>query len=238
MNSPSNGSDNLPTVVPQAGDSIDQALAYYDDSTQNIMRGTRVRFDYETGNFLTQNGDVINPQMPLTVTGVAQVWVKFEADPETGAVRPIYRGVDADGLLPERHELGDGYSLQPDGTIKVDKTGWKKFMGQLQDPWTEQKLVYLVDEATMEEFTVVLKSQSSKAAWYVLLGRIKERRRQYPGALPIVQLQWQPMNTQYGTKKRPHFKVSPHWKLDPGVVEQVVEQQPSLAQDIDDELPV
>jgi hypothetical protein len=170
-------------VPQQYGDSIDQALQSYDTSTQNVNRGERVKFDHETGNYVTQSGEELDPEQSFLVTGVAQVWAMFKEDPETGAKVPVFRGVDANGVLPERHELGEGYSIEPNGSIKVDKSGWKKFMGQLQDPWTLFFLVYFYDEATCQEYTLQLKSGGGRTAWYALLGQIKDRRRKFPGAL-------------------------------------------------------
>ena len=45
-------------MVAPVSDSIDRALAHYNEAAQNINRGTRVKFDYETSDFASHRTSI------------------------------------------------------------------------------------------------------------------------------------------------------------------------------------
>jgi hypothetical protein len=209
------------TVFDGGGDSIDRAAARIDDSL-TINKGTLAKFEFETGEYATRDGDLLQAALKnndpsqgrrFEVTGVQETWIKFVKN-EDGQTIPQFHPVeDENGLPILRHVLGDGYSMQKDGSIKIDKSKWEKKFGTQQDPWTYTWLVYITDTLSCEVFTLQLKSKGGKFAWIALVAAIKERRRLFPGSLPLVELRWAVMPTkEFGEKKKPFFKIV-GWKI-------------------------
>jgi hypothetical protein len=238
------------TVYDERGDSIDRAAARIDE-TLNPTQGERVKFNHETGGYESASKDLMQEPLATTdpnsgrrleVVGVHETWGKFPKDDDNNNLPPIWQPVvNAEGHLIRRENLGDGYSVKEDGSVVVDKSKWGKYAGQIQDPWLYYWLLYLYDDLTCEMFTLQMKSKGGRLAWFALVSQIKERRRRYPGARPIIELRWAKMPTKFGEKKKPFFQVC-GWKID---TTQIVATEPAqiaaskVVNDLDDdELPI
>jgi hypothetical protein len=229
------GNGKSVTVFDGGGDSIDRAAARIDDSL-TVNRGTLAKFEFETGEYATRDGDLLQAALKnndpsqgrrFEVTGVNETWVKFVKNDEGVTIPFFHPAYDENDLPIQRVVLGDGYSVQKDGSIKVDKAKWEKKFNALQDPWMYTWLVYITDPLSCEIFTLQLKSKGGKFAWIALVAAIKERRRLFPGSVPLVELRWAVMPTkEFGEKKKPFFKIC-GWKIN---VDQFDAARPQPAQ--------
>jgi hypothetical protein len=109
--------------------------------------------------------------------------------------------------------------------------------GRPKDPWAHTRFVYLVDPKTAEAFTFSTSSWGGREAVVNLGDAIARMRSAHPDAMPVVELAAAPMQTRFGRKSKPTFKIA-GWKAAGGEVREVRQLPPQTrAQELDDELP-
>jgi hypothetical protein len=119
-------------------------------------------------------------------------WVKWAAGKPSE-----YRMRRPGKALPEREELGD-----------LDQANWEAGPdGNARDPWQNTRFVYLVDPVTAEAFTFSTSSWGGRSAVIDLADQTTRMRHAHPAATPVVELHAAPMQTRFGRKSKPHFKV-------------------------------
>jgi hypothetical protein len=95
----------------------------------------------------------------------------------------------------------------------ADESTWPTGLdGKPQHPWKWTLFVYLIDAATGESLTFSSSTTGGRLAVDELTSQIKYMRNMRPGAVPIVTLESQQMNTKFGRKPRPIFKIA-GWKV-------------------------
>jgi hypothetical protein len=128
----------------------------------------------------------------LIAIGTAALWQKWEhGKPAEHILRQPGKA------LPERDELGDN-----------DAAAWDVGPGGFpKDPWSNTRLVYLLDPHTAELFTFSTSSFGGRSAVAELGDQIQRMRCGKPDAVPLVELCAAPMLTKFGRKSKPHLKV-------------------------------
>jgi hypothetical protein len=130
--------------------------------------------------------------------------------------------------MPEREDLGDldesQWEVGPDKTTKKDR-------------WASTRFVYLVDPKTAEAFTFSTSSWGGREAVINLGDAIARFRSAHPDAVPVVSLEAAPMQTRFGRKSKPIFKVV-GWKSAGGATVEMKElPPPTLTEELGDEIP-
>jgi hypothetical protein len=161
------------------------------DAADRVLRGTLLKFadsQWTTG----KEGITVKQGLRLAALGTAHAWVKWvKGAPSEYKVRQPGES------LPERDELGD-----------LDRTTWELGPDNIpRDPYQNTRFVYLVDPKTQEAFTFSTSSWGGRGAVIDLADQIQRKRFSNPDALPVVELASAPMQTKFGRKSRPVFKV-------------------------------
>ena len=127
---------------------------------------------------------------------------------------------EINGHYPQRHELGH-----------TDQRAWAPGPGgKPADPWQDSREVVLLREVDFAEYTFATSSGGGRAAVDSLRRSIQNANSLRPGQYPIVELGWRPMQTAFGMKSKPDFKIVGWWRP----------EQPSIAppdNDLNDPIP-
>jgi hypothetical protein len=212
------------------------ALTTYgdDDASDGFAYGAAAARERELrGRLLTYADRVWNTkegEIPegtrLAALGMAAFWVEWKDGKPVKYIRP-----EPGRLLPGRESLG-----------RLDQSEWELGPdGEPRDPLQNTRLVYLVDEDSAEAFTFSTSSSGGRGAVDDLGDQIVRKRRQYPGAVPIIALGSAPMQTKYGRKAKPVLKIV-DWRFPADPKVKLVEAaapstQPVSGGDFDDEIP-
>ena len=89
----------------------------------------------------------------------------------------------------------------------VDEDTWPLFSGKPTDPWRYCTIIHLLSLSNGETFHFCSPTAGAWVARDELLEQIKSMRMMRPGSLPIVRLASTPFKTQFGTRKRPMFRI-------------------------------
>jgi hypothetical protein len=138
-------------------------------------------------------GDEVGEGTQLLAIGTAAGWVKWQAG------KPVQYIMRQPGKqLPKRSELGE-----------LDESAWEPGPdGKPRDPFQNSRFVYLLDPVSAEMLTFPTSSSGGRSAVINLADQIKRMRGLgHPDALPIVELGAEPMQTRYGRKSKPVFKI-------------------------------
>ena len=88
------------------------------------------------------------------------------------------------------------------------KTEWRDFNGQMQGPYQIQRLLYLLDPVSLDQYTFPTSTIGGARALHELARKIEWMvRYRQPGVRPLVQLSSIFMPTRHGGRMRPHFVV-------------------------------
>lgn len=191
------------------------------EANERVLRGTLLKFadwNWTRG----REAEPVEKGAQLVATGTAAAWVRWQGG------KPVETRLRQPGSkMPEREELGN-----------LDETKWEKGAdGRPKDPWQNTRFVYLVNPLTAEAFTFSTSSFGGREAVVTLGDSIARMRSAHPDATPVVALEAAPMQTRYGRKSKPTFKVV-GWKAISGEVREVRQLPPqTIAQEMDDELP-
>jgi hypothetical protein len=189
---------NLPTIP--SDDGWDAAAA---ENAERVIKGTLLKF--ADWNWTKGKDTELEKGISFAALSTAAGWVKWWEG------KPIqYKMREPGRSLPEREELGD-----------LDQSEWEVGPnGELKDPWQNTRFVYLVDPKTAEAYTFATATWGGRQAVNDLAEQIQRMRYGRPGAVPLVELDAAPMQTKFGRKSKPFFKV----------VEWVGGEQPAIDQ--------
>jgi hypothetical protein len=166
------------------------------EANERVLRGTLLKFS--DWNWLRgKEAQPVEKGTKLVALGCAAAWARWAGG------KPVeYRMRQSGKPLPDREELGNTdrsqWEMGPD-----DKTP--------RDPWQSTRFVYLVDPNTAEAFTFSTSSWGGREAVINLGDAIARMRSAHPRALPIVSLEAAAMQTKFGRKSKPVFKIV-DWK--------------------------
>jgi hypothetical protein len=159
-----------------------------------VIQGNLVKFTNEA-IWVTRDGDELPADLELVAVDVGRVVQKWrDGQPvETIVLEPHQK-------FPDVEELNE----------KVPKTEWAEGPdGNLRGPWQAQHILYLVDLATMDKYTFATGTTGGKIAIRDLRDKLVWiRRLRGPNVYPVVLLTDTFMNTKWGGRQRPHFKIA------------------------------
>jgi hypothetical protein len=180
--------DNAPLAPINSHDGWGDAAA---DAADRMLRGTLLKF--ADGQWTTgKEGNAVKQGLRLVALATSHAWVKWSS----GAPSE-YKVRQPGESLPERDELGD-----------TDEAQWEAGPdGKPRDPWQNTRFVYLVDPKTQEAFTFSTSSWGGRGAIIDLADQIQRKRFSSSCIVPEVELHSAPMQTKFGRKSRPVFKV-------------------------------
>lgn len=163
-----------------------------DDPNASPFRGTAFRF--KDGNYYTMGDEIDVKGKTYVVLDRRTGWQKLE------------EGCPPEYLLWNAGERAP----RPD----VPKEDWPlNLNGQPEHPWRLTNYLYLLDTASGEFLTFWTSTTGGSRAIGELSGQIKEMRKIYADAIPVIELQSRMMPTQFGADKpRPHFQITT-WKM-------------------------
>jgi hypothetical protein len=135
----------------------------------------------------------IEPTREFVAAEVRYGWQFLKAGCEAEVVmQPI------DGPKPERP---NSFTEEEDWPYKLNSTTEK------QDPWHWTAFLFLFDEKQAQKYVYSTSGVGGNMSIDDLVTQITTMRQANPGAVPVIQLHAQPWRTNFGLRKRPHFKV-------------------------------
>jgi hypothetical protein len=158
-----------------------------------IIQGTLIKFTNE-GKWPTRDGDELPTDLELVAANVNRVVQKWsDGQPvETIILEPHQK-------FPDIEELNE----------KVPKKEWVEGPdGQPRGPWQAQHILYLLDTGPMDKYTFPTGTTGGRIA----IGELRDklvwmRRLRGPSVHPVITLADKFMNTKWGGRQRPHFKI-------------------------------
>jgi hypothetical protein len=109
---------------------------------------------------------------------------------------------EVNGRYPMRHELGH-----------TDERAWGPGpRGKPSDPWQDAREALLLREIDLAEFTFAIATGGGRVAVDALRNSMANARVLRPNEFPVVELEWRPMQTSYGTKSKPDLKIVGWWR--------------------------
>jgi hypothetical protein len=210
-----------------------------DDRPQGgaVIQGVIVKFSNE-GKWITGDDDELSSNLELVAVDAARIVQKWiDQKPEqTIFVAPGQK-------FPDVKEMNE----------KAPRSEWRENLnGEMVGPWQMQHVLYLVDLQTLDKYTYPTSTTGGSIAIRELCDKVKWMRRRRPDANAVVTLSDVHMNTRFGGRQRPHFLIKRWIGLDgegalstpkplaleggaAGLVHEV--KEPSLKEDLDDDLP-
>jgi hypothetical protein len=176
-----------PTKISDGFDSVDES------GTGSLIKGALVKFTNNAEWLIKESGEVIPPERELLVTELtkaSQKWI--DATPvET-------RIIGADEYFPDTERLN----------AEAPQHEWRDAFGKRVGPWQNSIVVYLFDLKSMEGFSFPTSTSGGFRAVDELKGHVRRvRMLQGNNVYPVVTLSDLHMNTAFGGRQRPHFKV-------------------------------
>src|SRR6516162_2586098 len=205
-----------------------------------IIQGTLIKFTNE-GKWVTRDGEELPTDLELVAANVNRVVQKWsDGQPvETIILQPHQK-------FPDVEEMNE----------KVPKKEWVEGPdGQPRGPWQAQHILYLLDPKTMDKFTFPTGTVGGRIGIRELVDKTTWMRRlRGPNVYAVVLLSDTFMNTKWGGRQRPHFKIVRWVSLgsESGQVEALPPppspqtqsdlplnevKEPSLAEEMNDEIP-
>jgi hypothetical protein len=178
--------DHDRTKLPVVASTAPPADGFNEPADRNgVARGT-------IGKCVDGEWNIPSPLVALSTTTCLQRFPKDGGPPETIAKA-------AGEKLPNPADLN----------AKIPETEWATGLdGKPRPPWAKNWVVYLLDPKTAEVFTFINSTAGARIAVERLEERVRTMRALRGDAVvPIVELTHVPMKTQWGTKKRPEFKI-------------------------------
>jgi hypothetical protein len=204
----------LPAEIPFGDDGVADAA---DDAEARIFGGRPILKYSDRQYTCGKNRDEVplrTKKIFLSTTHYWQPWLEDPDDPDR--MKPGKPVVRKRGQpLPERDELKPAYD---------DKSLWRVYNGQPQDPWQETRAILFQDLETGEQCVFVTTAAGGHGAVIDLCRAIRDKRETCPGACPIVELRWENMDTRHGMKTKPLFTIV-GWRGPGG--EALVERSPN-----------
>ena len=180
---PSVPDKNLPTIP--GGDGFD-----VEDRQGGYIIGKRIKFN--DGVYIVNKTEILSksPKPQFVVTGVVTCWIRWEVG-EDGKSRPVQHLVTQSGQKhPKREELG-----------YLDESKWpiSKLSRKPEDPLKDSRYLYMHDPKTGVEYTFITDTWGGRIAISGLKQSIKNIRKEYPTAEPLVEFSDGVMPNEYKT---------------------------------------
>jgi hypothetical protein len=177
-----------------------------DDEAVNLrmIQGTRIKFSNEA-TWTDAQGVALDPQLCLIVVEMKRVVNKWPVDLgpplETIEVAPGQPWPDINKL-----------------NAACPQTEWRTdFNGNPKGPYEAQRLLYLLDPATLDKYTYATNTIGGTRALSELAQKIEwAQKYRGPGVRPLVHLSSIWMPTRFKGRMRPHFIALPDWILPDG----------------------
>jgi hypothetical protein len=191
-----------------------------------IIQGSLVKFNNEA-TWVTRDGDELSADLELVAVDVSRVVQKWQDDRpvETIVLQPHQK-------FPDVEEMNE----------KVPKEEWVEGPdGNMRGPWQPQHILYLLDLKTMDKYTFPTGTTGGRIAVRDLRDKTMWMRRlRGPNVHAVVLLSDTFMNTKWGGRKRPHFKIVSWVSLgsESGQVEALPPPPPSQQTTTQSELPL
>jgi hypothetical protein len=161
-----------------------------DDTGGRQIDGTLLRYDDKQW-LVGKEKTVIPNGTRFIVLGIKTGWKRWENGNVVEFVTEI------DGHYPRRQELG-----------YEDESAWECGPDDKPtDPWQNSREGLLIDPHTCAAYTFCTASAGGRSAVDDLKNAVRNARRLRPGVVPVVSLEWQVMDTKYGRKSKPYFKI-------------------------------
>jgi hypothetical protein len=242
---------SMSNIVKKDPTSIDNFTGWEDgvegdDQPQNsgIIQGSLVKFSNEA---MWVTRDELSADLELVAVDVGRVVQKWQDDRpvETIVLQPHQK-------FPDVEEMNE----------KVPKKEWVEGLeGNMRGPWQAQHILYLLDLKTMDKYTFPTGTTGGRIAVRDLRDKTMWMRRlRGPNVYAVVLLSDTFMNTKWGGRQRPHFKIvrwvslgsessqveAPLPPPPPPMTSQTTSQpdlplnevkEPSLAEEMDDDIP-
>jgi hypothetical protein len=158
-----------------------------------IIQGTLIKFTNE-GKWVTRDGEELPTDLELVAANVNRVVQKWwDGQPvETIILEPHQK-------FPDVEEMNE----------KVPKKEWVEGPdGNMRGPWQAQHMLYLLDPKTMDKFTFPTGTVGGRIGIRELVDKTMWMRRlRGPSVHPVITLADAFMNTKWGGRQRPHFKI-------------------------------
>src|SRR6516164_9612391 len=187
-------------VVKKDPTSIDN-FAGWDDGVEGddrpqgagIIQGNLIKFTNEA-MWVTRDGDELSADLELVAVDVGRVVQKWsDGQPvETIILEPHQK-------FPDVEEMNE----------KVPKREWVEGPdGNMRGPWQAQHILYLFDAGPMDKYTFPTGTTGGRIA----IGELRDklvwmRRLRGPSVHPVITLADKFMNTKWGGRQSPHFKI-------------------------------
>jgi hypothetical protein len=143
--------------------------------------------------------------------------------------KPVEELVGSPGQpLPSIDDLND----------QIPQEEWEMGLdGKPRAPWVKNFVVYLVDEDSADKYTFKNSTAGAMRAVAELKDRVSTKSYLVGGpALPVVQLSSREMQTRFGRKIRPHFKVI-DWRNAGAPAAPAIEHRPTVSEELNDQIP-
>jgi len=181
--------------------------------TSNVIQGSVVKFSNEA-NWVTRDGMELSPDFELAAVDVARVVQKWQ-----------------DQMPVETRKLGPGEKFPDLDQLNTDtpRSEWGKGPdGQPRGPWQKQHILYLLDPATLDQFSFPTGTIGGAAAISELVLKIKWMRKlKGPHVFPVVCLSDKFMQTKFGGRQRRNFLIKRWVTMGNGGEEQVLLPAPA-----------
>jgi len=181
--------------------------------TGNVIQGAVVKFTNEA-NWVTRDGLELSPDLELVAIGVARVVQKWQdqVSVETKILGPGEKFPDLDQLNADT----------PRSALAKGPDGWPP------GPWQRPPILYLLDPATLDQFSFPTATTGGAIAIGELVRKIKWMRElKGPHLVPVVCLSDKFMQTKFGGRQRPHFLIKRWVTMGNGGEEQVLLPAPA-----------
>jgi len=158
-----------------------------------IIQGNLVKFSNEA-TWVTRDGDELSTDLELVAVDIGRVVQKWsDGQPvETIILEPHQK-------FPDVEEMNE----------KVPKKEWVEGPdGNMRGPWQAQHILYLLDPKTMDKYTFPTGTTGGRIAIRELVDKTTWMRRlRGPNVYAVVLPSDTFMNTKWGGRQRPHFKI-------------------------------
>jgi hypothetical protein len=172
----------------------------FEDSTEGakergggVIQGRIIKFTNEA-RWETNDGEEVDENRELIAVDVGRVVQRWldQRPIETIILKPHEK-------FPDIAKLNDA----------VPREEWVEGpSGELRGPWQSQHIVYLLDPATMDKFSIPFGTVGGQIAVRDLCDKTKWMRRfRGENVYAVVQLNDVFMPTRFGGRQRPHFEV-------------------------------
>jgi hypothetical protein len=166
-------------------DNIDHAL-----EGLSPVRGTPLKFDNGTW-FRGFEKDNLNLNQDFLFADTSEAWQFLK---KGAPVEYVPREPGSPGRPPRPSSF-------------TAEEAWPLYNGEPSDPWRYCCIVHLLALANGETFHLCSPTAGAWTARSELLEQVKSMRMMRPGSLPIVRLGSTSFKTQFGTRKRPMFRI-------------------------------